>query len=117
MTNVRTQLEAWGAWSRNPGLRLNYVCPLAVIIAHNVGNTIGGVIVSDAEAGRVEHVMCLLKARKPETYSVLFDYYVRERSTREIAKGGKQSERKVFDILKAGEAWVDGALAQGEGAA
>ena len=111
MSDVRTMLETWGRWSRDPCLPARVKCGIAIIMAHNVGGAIGMPLVSEEDAQLVERVMRVLKQRKPDHYAVLHAYYVKELSSRQIAKGSPWSGRMVYDMLKAGEAWIEGAMA------
>lgn len=111
MNDVIQMLRTWGEWSRDKCLPSGYRCGIAVIMAQNVGGVVGFAPVNEHDAQLVERVMRVLKQRKPDHYAVLHAYYVRELSSRQIAKGSPWSDRMVYDMLKAGEAWVDGAMA------
>lgn len=97
-----TLLESWGAWSSRPDLRLGYRRALA-----QQGSTPN---ITDNDAMGVDQAMCRLKRSRPETYAVLFAYYVRNLSVRQIAKHGGSTEGSVYRLLKTGVAWIDGAL-------
>lgn len=111
MSDIRTLLENWGRWNRGEVGPLSPRCGIAIIMAENVGTVVGVAPANDEDAGLVERVMRVLKQRKPDHYAVLHAYYVKSLSSRQIAKGSPYSDRMVYDMLKAGEAWVEGAMA------
>ena len=110
MTDVTTLLEAWGRWSRDPCMPSGVRCGIAIIMAQNVGGVLGMAPVSDDEALQVEKVMRVMKQRKPDHYDVLYMSYVERLPTRKIAKRMDKSNGWASDMLRAAEAWVDGAL-------
>ena len=111
MNDVKSLLENWGRWNRGEVGPASPKCGIAIIMAQNVGAVVGLAPANDDDAGLVERVMRVLKQRKPEHYAVLHAYYVKQLSTRQIAKCSPYSDRMAFDMLKSGEAWVEGALA------
>lgn len=111
MQNVKDMLENWGRSSSDKCLPSGYRCGIAVIIAQNVGGVVGIAPANEDDAASVERVMVLLKQRKPDHYAALHAYYVLRKSIRQIANGSPWSDRAVFDMIKAGEAWVEGAMA------
>ena len=104
-------LEAWGRWSRDQCLPQGYICGLAVVMAQNVGGVVSIAPVNEDDMRLIEPVMRTLKQRKPEHYSVLYLSYVHNMSTRKIGKHLDRSNGWASDMLKAAEAWVDGAMA------
>lgn len=103
-------LEAWGRWSRDKCLPRGVRCGIAIIMDQNVGGVLGFAPVSEDDAIQVEKIMRALKHRKPDHYEVVYLSYVRGLSTRKIGKIMEKSNGWASDTLRAGEAWVDGAL-------
>lgn len=113
MSDVIHLLEAWGRWSRDECLPRGYVCGIAIIIAQNVGSTVGLAPVNEDDIDIINPIMQRLKDRKPEHYDVLKLYYKERKPTRVIAKIKHKSNGWASDTLRAGQMWVDGALSNG----
>lgn len=112
MTNdVYQLLETWGRWSRDRCLPQGVKCGIAIIMAQNVGSVLGVAPVCDEDAQLIERVMRVMKQRKPDHYDVLYMYYVDGLPSRKIAKSLGRSNGWASDMLHAGQAWVDGAMA------
>lgn len=110
MSDVYQLLDAWGRWSRDKCLPSGVRCGIAIIMDQNVGGVLGFAPVNDDDAMTVEKVMRTMKQRKPDHYEVVYLSYVKGLSTRKIGKVMGKSNGWASDTLRAGEAWVEGAL-------
>lgn len=110
MSDVYQLLENWGRWSRDGCLPHGVKCGIAIIMEQNIGSTVGIAPANDYDAERIERVMVIMKLRKPDHYHALRRYYIMRLSTRKIAKLMDCGNSKASDLVRAGEAWVEGAL-------
>lgn len=110
MSDVYQLLENWGRWARDRCLPRGVKCGIAIIMDQNVGSTVDIAPANDELAQSIEPVLRILKHRKPDHYRVIELYYRDACSTRLIAKRLGKSNGWASDTLRAGEAWVDGAI-------
>ncbi|QLL15480.1 antiterminator Q family protein [Pseudomonas chlororaphis] len=104
-------LEQWGWW-RMDGMGVpRYVSQLAVIMSQNnpVPSTKSYVITDDV-ATLVDGVLARLIKRNQQMGDFVWFYFGAKWPANRIGRENDMSERKAWELIKAGVAWIDGAL-------
>lgn len=100
-------LEQWGSW-RMDGMGVpRYVSPSVCAAA-----TGGGVEYSltDDTALMIDSVVARLTKRNQQMGDFVWLYYGAKWTSLRIGEANKMAERKAFEVIKQGVAWVDSAL-------
>lgn len=102
-------LEQWAQWSRvNPGPSLEL--PSVTPYRRMLGSTLASPLIDDATAMLVDGVVSRLVERDPETGKVIIVYYFTGGNTSAVARQLRKPRWRVDVLVKAGTAWLDGAL-------
>ncbi|AZC88398.1 antitermination protein Q, putative [Pseudomonas chlororaphis subsp. piscium] len=104
-------LEQWGWW-RMDGMGVpRYVSQLAVIMSQNnpVPST-KSYVITDEVATLVDGVLARLIKRNQQMGDFVWFYFGAKWPANRIGRENDMSERKAWELIKAGVAWIDGAL-------
>ncbi len=110
MGDTRYLLEQWGWWWRHSSGVPRYVSPAYSLIRDHTGSTIPTGCINDDLAMAVDSVIARLCLRDRQMGNCIWLYYGVKLGTRRIAKIMGVGETKALQLVKAGEAWIDGAL-------
>lgn len=106
-------LEQWGWW-RMDGMGVpRYVSQLAVIMSQN--NPVPSsksYVITDEVATLVDGVLARLIKRNQQMGDFVWFYFGAKWPANRIGRENDMSERKAWELIKAGVAWIDGALDQ-----
>ncbi len=105
-------LEQWGFW-RMDGMGVpHYVSPLYIMIRDNT-QCVGGVrgyTLKDDMALLIDSAVSRLIKRDRQMGDFVWLYFGAKLPANRIARESGMSERKAWELIKAGVAWIDGAL-------
>lgn len=105
-------LEQWGWW-RMDGMGIpRYVSPLYALIRDNAPEP-GGLkeyMITDDLALAVDGAVGRLSARDEQMGNFIWLYFGAKWPANRVAREHQMSERKAWELIKAGVAWIDGLL-------
>ncbi|MFK0086392.1 antiterminator Q family protein [Pseudomonas sp. NPDC090755] len=104
-------LEQWGWW-RMDGMGVpGYVSQMAAVMSQcNPTTSTKSYTVTDEVAGLVDGVLARLIKRDQQMGDFVWFYFGAKWPANRIARENRMSERKAWELIKAGVAWIDGAL-------
>ncbi|WP_110949668.1 antiterminator Q family protein [Pseudomonas bohemica] len=104
-------LEQWGSW-RMSGMGVpRYVSPVAAMMNQfNPEPSSQTYVITDDLAMIVDGVLARLTKREQQMGDFVWYYFGGKWPANRIAREHSMSERKAWELIKAGVAWIDGAL-------
>ncbi|QXI49146.1 antitermination protein Q [Pseudomonas anuradhapurensis] len=104
-------LEQWGWW-RMDGMGVpGYVSQMAAVMSQrNPISTTRSYNIKDEVAELVDGVLAKLIKRDPQMGDFVWFYFGAKWPANRIGRENGMSERKAWELIKAGVAWIDGAL-------
>lgn len=110
MGDTRYLLEQWGWWRMHSSGIPRYVSPAYALMRDNMGSTVPTGCITDDLALAVDRVIARLCIRDQQMGDCIWMTYGAKQSTRRIAAVLGIGETKASQLIRAGEAWIDGAL-------
>jgi hypothetical protein len=104
-------LEQWGWW-RMDGMGVpGYVSQMAAVMSQrNPISTTRSYTIKDEVAEVVDGVLAKLIKRDQQMGDFVWFYFGAKWPANRIGRENGMSERKAWELIKAGVAWIDGAL-------
>ncbi|MDG9884124.1 antiterminator Q family protein [Pseudomonas sp. GD04058] len=104
-------LEQWGWW-RMDGMGVpGYVSQMAAVMSQrNPIATTKSYTIKDEVAELVDGTLAKLIKRDQQMGDFVWFYFGAKWPANRIGRENRVSERKAFELIKAGVAWIDGAL-------
>ncbi|MDM9555927.1 MULTISPECIES: antiterminator Q family protein [Pseudomonas] len=104
-------LEQWGWW-RMDGMGVpGYVSQMAAVMSQrNPISTTRSYTIKDEVAELVDGVLAKLIKRDQQMGDFVWFYFGAKWPANRIGRENGMSERKAWELIKAGVAWIDGAL-------
>ncbi|KFE51116.1 antiterminator Q family protein [Pseudomonas syringae] len=111
-------LEQWGSW-RMSGMGVpRYVSQLgAVMDQFNPTPSSQTYVITDDVALIVDGTLARLTAREQQMGDFVWYYFGAKWPANRIARANNMSERKAWELIKAGVAWIDGNMDRSANAA
>ena len=111
-------LEQWGSW-RMSGMGVpRYVSQLgAVMEQFNPTPSSQTYVITDDVALIVDGTLARLTAREQQMGDFVWYYFGAKWPANRIARANNMSERKAWELIKAGVAWIDGNMDRSANAA
>lgn len=105
-------LRQWGIWSRIQASIATYICPTYALMRDNVATeSLPTPDIDDLEALWVDRMLSVLKERDPQCFRAVWHYYRFEGLTyRKLGMLMGITHVKAAELVKSGEAWLDGRL-------
>jgi len=103
-------LEQWGFWYRSGAGIPRYTSPSLALMRDNVGSTVPTAMITDEQADKVDRAVARLGKRDPEMGDCVWLHFAEKRTYHGIAKRLGIGKSKAAELVRAGVAWVDGAL-------
>jgi hypothetical protein len=106
-------LEQWGAW-RMAGMGVpRYVSPVAAMMNQfNPEPSTQSYVITDDVALVVDAALARLIKREQQMGDFVWYYFGAKWPVNRVAREHGISERKAWELIKAGVAWIDGAIDQ-----
>ncbi|QBF27470.1 antitermination protein Q [Pseudomonas tructae] len=107
-------LEQWGWW-RMDGMGVpGYVSQMAAVMSQaNLISTTKSYTIKDEVAELVDGALAKLIKRNQQMGDFVWFYFGAKWPANRIGRENDMSERKAWELIKAGVAWIDGALQSG----
>ena len=104
-------LEQWGSW-RMAGMGVpRYVSQLAAVMNQfNPEPSTQSYVITDDVALVVDAALARLIKREQQMGDFVWFYFGAKWPANRIARESGMSERKAWELIKAGVAWIDGAI-------
>ncbi|PMY37341.1 antitermination protein Q [Pseudomonas sp. GW456-L14] len=111
-------LEQWGWW-RMDGMGVpGYVSQLAAVMSQrNPVKSMKAYVITDDVALVVDQLLARLIKRDQQMGDFVWLYFGSKWPANRIGRENSMSERKAWELIKAGVGWIDGALDQSAEAA
>lgn len=110
ITSTEYMLEQWGYWLRSGAGIPRYTSPSLALVRDNVGSTVPTAVITDDDAEKVDRAVARLGKRDKEMGDCVWLHYAEKRTYHGIAKRLGIGKSKAAELVRAGVAWVDGAL-------
>lgn len=110
ISSTESKLIEWGYWCLSGSGLPRYTSPAFALMRDNVGSTVPTPMITDEEAMKVDRAVARLEKRDPEIGSCIWLHFAEKRTYHGIAKRLGIGKSKAAELVKAGVAWVDGAL-------
>ncbi|HCF2609886.1 TPA: antitermination protein Q [Pseudomonas aeruginosa] len=104
-------LEQWGYWRMDGRGIPGYVSQMAAVMSR--ANPVGRVesySITDEHAEMMDKALARLMRRDRQMGDFVWFYYGAKWPANRIGRENQMSERKAWELIKAGVAWIDGAL-------
>lgn len=110
ISSTESKLIEWGYWCLSGSNLPRYTSPAFALMRDNVGSTVPTAMITNEEAIKVDRAVARLTKRDGQMGRCIWLHFAEKRTYHGIAKRLGIGRNKASELVKAGVAWIDGAL-------